>query len=581
MSAEPPPADSNGGYNPDDWTNANDPIDNQYLAQNYLQFPTAQGAETLGDATIGGVLTAQDLATFSDLATFNNGIEIATTAGIKFSDDSVQTVAFVEANYAQLNTDNIFLSPNQNTFAGDASTNNANAPIKLTNGVAGEYATFYLNPSTGEDITLYTNQNPSGGLTIRGANGASFTMNPASVQDGYGCSLINPLSMNGQTLSGLNNVYANTGGTITIQSPISLGTNAIAKTQTSGDSSTFVATTAFVQDAVQVSGVQTTDSPLLWQGANTIQYNGGTPSTLTYSCPYGMSNVWNITGGNGDCNIVANGGGNGAHGDAFRIYCVQNNTSNASLASMTPQLTLSNNYTAMQVRDGINIPSGTSYTINGVNILTGYATTTYVNNALAPYAPLASPALTGTPTAPTQPANSTGGAIANVDYVATAISNIAPTALPFFYASVATINWNQTTTGYFNGNYYPNTNGAYDQVQAGVATISFTVPKNPVNYPVFATATMQGNIQFPTGGTSLNSNTGPYQPFSGGSTPYGWNGTQYLYGYGCTVQPPSISGTYTITITAQTFFSSHLNSSSNISVNANPFSQVSFICYQS
>ena len=69
MSAEPPPSDANGGYNPDDWIN-NDPnnngaINEQYLAQNYLQFPLAQGSETLGDAIVGGALTVQGLSTFS------------------------------------------------------------------------------------------------------------------------------------------------------------------------------------------------------------------------------------------------------------------------------------------------------------------------------------------------------------------------------------------------------------------------------------------------------------------------------------------------------------------------------------
>jgi hypothetical protein len=118
MSAEPPPSGGNAGFNPDDWTNANDPIDNQFLAANYLQFPLAQGSETLADTIVSGVLTAQDTSTFADLATFKNGIDITTTAGITFSDTTVQTTAFIEANYAQLNTDNIFLTPYKNTFQG-------------------------------------------------------------------------------------------------------------------------------------------------------------------------------------------------------------------------------------------------------------------------------------------------------------------------------------------------------------------------------------------------------------------------------------------------------------------------------
>jgi hypothetical protein len=433
MSAEPPPTDANGGYNPNDWPNDNPSgtIDTQFLNENYLQFPSAQGAETMGDLIVSGTLTASD-ATFSDLATFSNGIDIATTAGIKFSDDSVQTVAFIEANYAQLNTDNIFLAPYQNTFAGNASTGNANAPIKLTNGVAGEYATFYLNPSSGEDITLYTNQNPLGGLTIRSANGASFTMNPGTVQDGSGCVFNNPLSMNGNTLSGLNNVYANTGATITIQSPISLGANATATTQTSGNSSTLLATTQFVQDAVQVSGVQVGDSPLAWSGVNTWQLNAGTAGTLPYTYGYGISNLWNLTGGAGDCDIVANAGTSASVDRAYNIYCVPNNITGTALTTTTPQLSLSNNGFPMQVKDGIGIPTGKTYAINGVNILSPYSTTAQMNTAISSalstsgFAPLASPAFTGTPTISTTPTSGQTTAIADVNYVNNAVSGSIP-----------------------------------------------------------------------------------------------------------------------------------------------------------
>jgi hypothetical protein len=359
MSAEPPPSDSNGGFNPDDWTNANDPIDNQYLAQNYLQFPLAQGSETLADTIISGILTAQDTSTFSDLATFNNGIDIATTAGITFSDTTVQTTAFIEANYAQLNTDNIFLPTFTNTFNGS----------------------------------------------------------------------------------------------------VDLGTNAIATTQPSGNSSTLVATTAFVQDAVQVAGVQTTDSPLLWQGANTWQYNAGTGATLPYSYGYGISNLWNITGGQGDCNIVANGGGNGGWDNAFRIYCVQNDITGTALTTTTPQLQLSNNGTSMQVKDGINIPLGQNYSINNVNILTPYSTTTQMNSAistaLTPYALINGQQFTGTPTLATTPTAgiTSPSAIANLQYITN--QGFAPLASPaltgnptFGGNTLATVNQIPSLAGY-------------------------------------------------------------------------------------------------------------------------------------
>jgi hypothetical protein len=335
MSAEPPPYDGSAGYNPDNWlpdagTGA---VDEEYLATNYLQFPIAQGSETLGDAIISGTLTAQD-ATFADVVNLNSDTiatgnftinsNIGATNDVLIYPQSTFNGAVVMGGTLSSNA--------QATFAGSASTTNANAPIKLTNGVAGEYATFYLNPSSGEDITLYTNQNPNGGLTIRGANGASFTMNPATVQDGVGCLLINPLSMNGNTLSGLNNVYANTGSTITIQSPISLGANATSTTPTALQT-TNVANVAYVSNAIA-----------------------------------------NIN---------------------FSTY--------APLAS--PAFT--------------GTPTYGGYTLATVNQIP----------SLTPYAPLASPAFTGTPTISTTPTSSQTTAIANVQYVADAISGITPISL--------------------------------------------------------------------------------------------------------------------------------------------------------
>ena len=355
MSAQPPPSDSNGGYNPDDWTNANDPIDNQYLAQNYLQFPLAQGSETLADAIISGTLTAQNTSTFSDLATFNNGIDIATTAGVKFSDDTVQTTAFIEANYAQLNTDNIFLPTFTNTFNGS----------------------------------------------------------------------------------------------------VDLGTNAIAKTQASGDSSTFVATTAFVQDAVQISGVQTTDSPLVWTGVNTNQYNaGGSQSSLNII--NGITTLWNTlppaTGGAGN-NVVVSNNGTGLMDNSYAIYCVPNNITGADLYTLTPQLTLSNNGTAMQVKDGINIPTGEIYAVNGVNILNPYSTTLQMNSAISSatssLAPINSPTFTGVPLLTTTPTAgiTNANAVANLQY----ITNQGFATTTYVDNAVAPL----ATTSYVNSTFAP------------------------------------------------------------------------------------------------------------------------------
>jgi hypothetical protein len=350
MSAEPPPYDGSGGFNPDNWTPdaGTGAVDEEYLATNYLQFPIAQGSETLGDAIISGTLTAND-ATFADI------------------------------------------------------------------------------------VNLNSNTTASGNFTINSNVGATNTV------------LINPPT--------------------TFNGSVNLGANAIATTQLSGNSSTLVATTAFVQDAVQVSGVQVGDSPLLWTGANTNQYNAGTGATLAYTYPYGLSQLYNISGGTEEFSLVANNGLAGLQANAFRIYCIQGDKTGTQISALTPQLILSNNGTSMQVKDGINIPLGQTYSINNVNILTPYSTTAQMNSAIStaliPYAPINSPTFTGLPLLTTTPTAgvSNAQAVANLQYITnqgftntTAVNNLITSALTP-YATQAYVSSALTpyaTTAYVN-----------------------------------------------------------------------------------------------------------------------------------
>ena len=229
-----------------------------------------------GTATVTGNLLCDTTATVSGILTCETGIDISVSGGLTFPDNTTQTTAFIEANYAQLNTDNAFLAGFTQTFNGPVNLNDA------TNGV----------------------------------------------------------------------------------------------TQLNGDNSTLLATTEFVQNAVQVSGVQVTDSPLLWSGANTNQYNAGTGLTLPYSYPYGLSQLYNLSGGNEEFSLVANNGVAGASDNAFRIYCTQGNQTGALLQGTTPQLILSNNNTAMFVRDGINV---NTKTISNIGTLSGTSPATSIN----------------------------------------------------------------------------------------------------------------------------------------------------------------------------------------------------------
>lgn len=274
MSVEPPPSNNNSGYNPSDWTQGDAPVDQQFLAENYLQFPNAQGQETLATTIISGTLTTQDTSTFEDIVNLN----ASTTANADFT---------INKN---------LITPNN----------------------------FLINTST------------------------QFT------------------------------------------DTVDLGSSATAVKQPAGNNSLSVATTSFVQDAIQVSGVQTTDSPLLWSGFNTWQTNNGIGNNF----PYGLSAVWNVSDGGGDCSLISNSG-TGLNGQ-LNVYLA---------SSVSPNTATINNTTVPALKvltTGLNIPAGNTYNVNNQNIL---------NNT----------ALLGTPTAPTYTSGSTQQ-IANVDYVQTAIA---------------------------------------------------------------------------------------------------------------------------------------------------------------
>lgn len=180
-----------------------------------------------GDATVQGNFLGET-ATFGDVVTCEKGIDISVAPyGITFPDNTTQTTAFIEANYAQLNTDNTFLAPYVQTFQQNNTTGNTSAPVQIINVDNNDNIALYIDPSAGNDLTLYSNQ-ATGGLTVRNPN-ASFTLNPVVITAGIvGAQTTNPIDMNGYNLLGLNNVYAD-GASMTFNdstnSPMLLLTN--------------------------------------------------------------------------------------------------------------------------------------------------------------------------------------------------------------------------------------------------------------------------------------------------------------------------------------------------------------------
>lgn len=111
---------------------------------------------------------------------------------------------------------------------------------------------------------------------------------------------------------------------------------------------------------------------------------------------------------------------------------VTNNTAGIALAAPLASPAFTGNPTApTQLSSDNSTRLATTAYVNAV--LSSYVLTT----ALSSYAPLASPAFTGTPTAPTPAAGTNSNAIATTSYVVTALGSYAPLAGASFTGSVS------------------------------------------------------------------------------------------------------------------------------------------------
>jgi len=242
MAAYPIPNPQYGIYNPNNFskqTSNQDALTVETGKLYFLQFPNAQTTQTeflhsigvASDATFNGPVTFNETVTyntdieftanvtvdgdatllgnflgetgtFQDVLTCEKGIDISVAPyGITFPDNTTQTTAFIEANYAQLNTDNIFLAPYKNVFQGNNSTNATNAPLQISNVDNSDNVSLYIDPSPTVDLTLYSAQS-NGGLTVRNPT-ASFTLNPVTISPGVvGARSLNPIDMNDNYITG-------------------------------------------------------------------------------------------------------------------------------------------------------------------------------------------------------------------------------------------------------------------------------------------------------------------------------------------------------------------------------------------
>lgn len=169
-------------------------------------FTTTGNLDVAGDSQFGGDVEFLGGVTITGGIIFKDDVEVEGTTTL---DDTLLCLKTATIDGELTVTNNILLNPSLTTPTV--------APyIELTNGVVNggnpEYCQLYLDPQSGYDMTLYTNQTTGGGLTVRGANGASFTLNPVTIKSGVvGAQTLNPIDMNGYDLYGFTYLYADVG----------------------------------------------------------------------------------------------------------------------------------------------------------------------------------------------------------------------------------------------------------------------------------------------------------------------------------------------------------------------------------
>jgi hypothetical protein len=127
--------------------------------------------EVTGTTTLDDNLLCLTTATVTELLTCEGGIDITTLGdGITFPDNTTQTTAFIEANYAQLNTDNTFLTGFTQTFDGVVDLGDSASASGLT--LNNNTLSYLLQPRlSGTDFGLTVINALSNNSTLSLSNG--------------------------------------------------------------------------------------------------------------------------------------------------------------------------------------------------------------------------------------------------------------------------------------------------------------------------------------------------------------------------------------------------------------------------
>ena len=174
------------------------------------------GDVLLDDAlNVGGITTLEGDLDITDSNIILNGTYL--TNYIEFPDGSKQYSADAGISpYTVLNNqDNTYVAGFNQTFVGDINSVGVNGPIVFTNTTStGGTGSLYVDPNSGNDITIYSAQSTNSGLTVRNSTN-SFTVNPSTVNGVNNiANFINPINSN-SNISTQNQLVIYDGSTFT------------------------------------------------------------------------------------------------------------------------------------------------------------------------------------------------------------------------------------------------------------------------------------------------------------------------------------------------------------------------------
>ena len=195
---------------------------------------------------------------------------------------------------------------------------------------------------------------------------------------------------------------------------------------------------------------------------------------------YGGQTYWSACSANDLTGAPVASGVSEVLGDETSIHVVNNTTTpTVSLLAGTGDVTWSAGSTATTLKNtgpGTTGPIGSTTTVPVVSIDAQGRVTALTSASLSTYAPLASPALTGTPTAPTQTFGDSSTKIATDTFVAAAVATPAGVPSGRMYTTSATTIANNSTV--------PITGMVQDYVRGGVTFSSggnsLTIPTTGV-----------------------------------------------------------------------------------------------------